>query len=69
MLPPPEQIQRRRTAFLIGCHEPAYVDSLNMPGIKHKDWTREEHILAFNLYLKIPFGTIHMRNPRVMELA
>ena len=33
------------------------------------DWTREEHILAFNLYCKIPFGTIHMRNPRVIELA
>jgi putative restriction endonuclease len=34
-----------------------------------KDWTREEHILAFNLYCKIPFGTIHMRNPQVIELA
>ena len=37
--------------------------------VKHKDWTREEHILAFNLYCKIPFGTIHMRNPRIIELA
>ena len=35
----------------------------------HNDWTREEHILAFNLYCKIPFGTIHMNNPRVIELA
>ena len=26
---------------------------------QHKDWTREEHILAFNLYCKIPFGQIH----------
>lgn len=33
------------------------------------DWTREEHILAFNLYCKIPFGTIHMRNPRLVELS
>lgn len=32
-------------------------------------WTREEHILAFNLYCKIPFGQIHMHNPRVIELA
>lgn len=40
-----------------------------MPGTRRRDWTREEHILAFNLYLKIPFGTIHMRNPRVIELA
>lgn len=34
-----------------------------------KDWTREEHIIAFNLYNQIPFGTIHMRNPKVIELA
>ncbi len=32
-------------------------------------WSREEHILAFNLYCKIPFGAIHMHNPRVIELA
>src|SRR5665213_2227194 len=35
----------------------------------NKDWTREEHILAFNLYCKIPFGSIHMNNPRIIELA
>jgi putative restriction endonuclease len=35
----------------------------------NKDWTREEHILAFNLYCKIPFGQIHMHNPRVIQLA
>ena len=34
----------------------------------NKNWTREEHILAFNLYCQIPFGSIHMRNPRVIEL-
>lgn len=32
-------------------------------------WTREELILAFNLYCKIPFGTIHIRNPQIVELA
>ena len=32
-------------------------------------WTREEHIIAFQLYSRIPFGTIHMRNPVVIELA
>lgn len=32
-------------------------------------WTREELILAFNLYCKIPFGTIHIRNPQIIELA
>lgn len=32
-------------------------------------WTREELIVAFNLYCKIPFGRIHNRNPLVIELA
>lgn len=32
-------------------------------------WTREELILAFNLYLKLPFGKMHSRNPDVMHLA
>lgn len=32
-------------------------------------WTREETILAFNLYFKIPYGTIHGKNPKVRELA
>ena len=40
-----------------------------MPKLTSKDWDRDEHILAFNLYCKIPFGTIHMRNPKVIELA
>lgn len=34
-----------------------------------KDWTREEHILAFNLYCKILFGSIGMRNPQIIKLA
>ena len=32
-------------------------------------WTREELILAFNLYLKIEFGKIHKGNPKVIALA
>lgn len=32
-------------------------------------WTRDEHVLAFKLYNEIPFGTIHIRNPRLIELA
>jgi putative restriction endonuclease len=34
-----------------------------------RDWTREELIVAFNLYCRIPFGRIHIRNPLVIELA
>jgi putative restriction endonuclease len=32
-------------------------------------WTREELILALNLYLKIPFGKITHRNPDIIHLA
>src|SRR5258708_2851259 len=35
----------------------------------NNNWTREEHILAFNIYCQIPFRKIDMRNPRVAELA
>lgn len=34
-----------------------------------KNWQREELILAFNLYCKIPFGRIHNRNPEIITLA
>ena len=37
--------------------------------IPRRDWTREELIVAFNLYCKIPFGRIHIRNPLVIEMA
>lgn len=32
-------------------------------------WTREELILAFNLYLKLPFGKMHKHTPEIVELA
>lgn len=32
-------------------------------------WTREELILVFNLYLKLPFGKMHTRTPEVIEMA
>jgi len=34
-----------------------------------RDWTRQELIVAFNLYCKIPFGRIHIRNPLIIDLA
>jgi putative restriction endonuclease len=34
-----------------------------------KLWTRDESILAINLYCKIPFGQMHSRNADVIELA
>lgn len=32
-------------------------------------WSREELILAFNLYLKLPFGKMHKHTPEIIELA
>ena len=32
-------------------------------------WTREELILAFNLYLKLPFGKLHHGNREIIHLA
>lgn len=34
-----------------------------------KLWTREELILAINLYCKLPFGRLHRTNPEVIHLA
>lgn len=35
----------------------------------NRNWTREELILAFNLYLKLPFGKMHSRTPEIIHLA
>ncbi|SHG02146.1 HNH endonuclease [Flavisolibacter ginsengisoli] len=32
-------------------------------------WTKDELLLAINLYAKLPFGKMHSRNPQVIELA
>ena len=32
-------------------------------------WTREELILAINLYCKLPFGKMHKTNAAIIELA
>lgn len=32
-------------------------------------WTRDELILAFNLYLKLPFGKLHRGTPEIIHLA
>lgn len=32
-------------------------------------WSREELILAFNLYLKLPFGKLHHRTPEIIHLS
>lgn len=37
--------------------------------MKRNNWTREELLVAFNLYCKIPFGTITGSNLKVQELS
>lgn len=34
-----------------------------------KIWTRDELIIAMNLYCKLPFGQLHYRNPTIIEMA
>jgi putative restriction endonuclease len=36
---------------------------------ERKAWTRDELLIAINLYCKTPFGRIHVRNPEIIELA
>jgi putative restriction endonuclease len=37
--------------------------------MRGEKWTREEMMLAFNLYLKLPFGKMHRGTPEITELA
>lgn len=37
--------------------------------VARKAWTRDDLVLAINLYCKTPFGRIHVRNPEIIELA
>jgi predicted restriction endonuclease len=34
-----------------------------------RDWSRNETLAAFNLYLRTPFGRLHARNPEIAALA
>jgi putative restriction endonuclease len=34
-----------------------------------RNWTRDELLLAINLYCRTRFGRIHIRNPEIIELA
>jgi putative restriction endonuclease len=36
---------------------------------ERKLWSRDELILALNLYLKLPFGKLHSRTPEIIHLA
>jgi len=40
-----------------------------MPSTNQRLWSREQLIIAFNLYCKIPFGRIDQTNPAIIALA
>jgi putative restriction endonuclease len=46
-----------------------HAEGQNLSTDERKPWTRDELILAINLYCKTPFGRIHVRNPDIIELA
>lgn len=40
-----------------------------MPTARGIEWTREQLLIALNLYCKLPFGKLHHRNPVIIEVA
>ncbi|MDB5384736.1 MAG: endonuclease [Planctomycetaceae bacterium] len=34
-----------------------------------RKWTRDELLLAMNLYCQLPFGKLHQHNPEIIQLA
>ena len=44
-------------------------DMLNQPNSVRRRWTRDELILALELYMQLPFGKMHHSNPDVIRLA
>ncbi len=45
--------------------EPGEIDIMNL----RKTWTRDELIIAMNLYCKLPFGKLHQKTPIIVEIA
>src|SRR5574337_228422 len=62
-------IRREFGVNLLTSIDERFVDVVRSPPMPRHNWTREELILAFNLYCKIPFGKIHYRNPEIIDLA
>jgi hypothetical protein len=37
--------------------------------MSRKPWSREETLVAFNVYCRLPFGRLHARNPEIIRVA
>ena len=42
---------------------------MTIPPAPHVNWTRPETLAALHLYLLLPFGQLHQRNPKIKQLA
>jgi hypothetical protein len=40
-----------------------------MPDTPHRNWKRDETLLALRLYCRTPFGKLHRTNPKIIALA
>ena len=40
-----------------------------MPTVSRSGWTRQQLLVAFALYCRMPFGRLHSRNPEIMRIA
>jgi putative restriction endonuclease len=56
----------QRSFFLLSPKPLRYL--LAMPATR-KSWTRDELLIALNLYHKLTFGQLHSRNPAIIALA
>jgi putative restriction endonuclease len=54
--------------FILICKHFNHI-GLNLVNMERRNWTKEELILAFNLYLKLPFGKMHKQTPEIIELS
>lgn len=37
--------------------------------VSRNDWTRQQLLVAFDLYCRLPFGRLHRRNPEIVQFA
>ena len=42
---------------------------MTIPPAPHVNWTRPQTLAALHLYLLLPFGQLHQRNPKIKQLA
>jgi len=48
---------------------PKQLVSKRRASLQRKNWTRDELLVCFNLYCRIPFGKFHSRNPEIIAAA